>query len=194
MPKSKASEKAAETESVPDTEVAVLPKLSDRQNAVASVSNLEQLRAYIGAPIDWQQIEPSFEVRPQSDFEGVPLIIGGFRFNDSSKFMSPDPVEPKVMIPARFVSMLVAAYDEASGEFVSPWVIVNDGSTGIRQQLTRMITRQTGENAELYSREQLNMIANTVPPIDASKGFRKSEYAKELADGSVAEATTWYIA
>jgi len=171
-----------------------LPTLNSRQDKVAQVTNLSALRQLIGQPIDWQEIEPSFDVLKQEEFDGLPLVIGGFRFNDSSKFASKDPENPDVLIPARFVSLLVAAYDEDSEEFTSPWVIVNDGSTGIAKQLQKMISNVTGEDAFLMSRDEINRHARAVPPIQASKGFRRSDYPYEDEKGNVSTATTWYIA
>src|SRR6185312_14155876 len=122
---------------------------NSRQDKVAQVTNLSALRQLIGQPISWQEIEPSFDVLTQEHFDGLPLVIGGFRFNDSTKFASKDPENPDVLIPARFVSLLCAAYDPDSEEFTSPWVIVNDGSTGIAKQLQKMISNVTGEDAFL---------------------------------------------
>lgn len=171
-----------------------LPTLTSRQDAVARVSNLAALRQFMGQPISWEEIEPSFDVLTQEHFEGLSLVIGGFRFNDSTKYASPDPTNPDVLIPARFVSMLVAAFDPDSEEFTTPWVIVNDGSTGIAKQLQKMISNNTGEDALLMSREEINAHANHVPPILASRGFRRSDYPYTDEKGNVSTATTWYIA
>lgn len=174
--------------------VVALPTLNSRQDKTAQITNLSALREYIGQPISWREIEPSFDVLTQEHFDGLPLVIGGFRFNDSTKFAAPDPVNPDVLIPARFVSLLVAAYDVDSEEFTSPWVIVNDGSTGIAKQLQMMISRQTGEDAWFMSRDEINRHANEIPPIIAEKGFRRSDYPFTAPDGKVSTATTWYIA
>lgn len=186
--------KSTDVAEVEPTTAVALPTLNSRQDAVAKVSNLSALRQYIGQPIDWQEIEPSFDVLNQEVFNDTPLVIGGFRFNDSTKFASPDPGNPDVLIPARFVSMLVAAYDPNTEDFTSPWVIVNDGSTGIAKQLQKMISNITGEDAFEMSREEINRHANSVPPILAEKGFRRSDYPYTDEKGNVSTATTWYIA
>ncbi len=186
--------KSSDVVEVEPTTAVALPTLNSRQDVVAKVSNLAALRQYMGQPISWQEIEPSFDVLTQEEFADIPLVIGGFRFNDSTKFASPDPENPDVLIPARFVSLLVAAYDTDSEEFTSPWVIVNDGSTGIAKQLQKMISNETGEDAFLMSRDEINRHSNAVPPIIAEKGFRRSDYPYTDEKGKVSTATTWYIA
>lgn len=167
-----------------------------RQDAVTAVTSLAELQqVFRSEAVAWQDIEPSFQVMDQESFEGVPFVIAGFRMNESTRYGEQDEVNPDVINPARFISMLVANYDPESGEFTSPWVIVNDGSTGIRNQLVRFARRVDGD-ADI-TKERFNSVAAQVPPIKCELGLRKSQYNKEIVVNgktTVVEATTWYIA
>lgn len=188
-----AGKKKADVEVVekPASDLATV-SMSRRQDAVAAVTSLAELQRTFGqTAVEWQEIEPSFEVMPKDAFEDVPFVIAGFRLNESTKYAEKDSENPNVLNPARFVSMLVANYDPDSGDFTSPWVIVNDGSTGIRDQLLRY-ARTIDPDADI-TRENFNSVAAGIPPIVCSKGLRKSEYDKDLGD-QVIHATTWYIA
>lgn len=184
-----ATRKAAVVEDIPEVNsevelarVASL-SLSTRQHRVADVTSLSDLRAIIGDTRDWQEIEPSFDVVEQGTFEGIPVVIGGFRINDSKKYFKgmQDENGNEVKVASKFVSLLCAGYDEETGMFITPWVIVNDGGTGIRDQIQRYVDRYDGD-------------ARIAPPITASKGFRKSEYPfEDPSTGDVSTSTTWYI-
>jgi len=184
--------KSSEVDVVEESAKEVVLSHAARQSAVAAITNLAELRETLGATRSWEEIEPSFTVVRKDFFEDRPLVIGGFRFNQSKKFMMKNPDNPEVLIPAEFVSMLVAAYDPKSEnligieEAVNPhtgeipyWVIVNDGSTGIRDQLTRYASKYDDDTAKC-------------PPLVINKGLRKSEYPYESEEG-VQTATTWYL-
>jgi hypothetical protein len=99
------------------------------------------------------------------------------------------------MVPGEFVSMLLAAFDPASEQLTTPWVVVNDGGTGIRAQLERH-TKRYDVNADTLP--ELNAAARRVPPIRLDTGFRRSDYPYEEKNEkgevvSVSTATTWYM-
>jgi hypothetical protein len=157
---------------------------ANRQNSVAQVTALSELRDLFGTQErSWDEIEPSFEILDQETFADIPLVIGAFRFNESKKFMSVNP-ETGMNEPGVFVSMLLASYDPDSESLTSPWVIVNDGSTGIKAQLERYAAQYDGDT-------------RLAPPLKVSKGFRRSDYTKEITDDKgkvkLSEATTWYL-
>lgn len=185
--------KEAEVVEMNEGSVVVLPKLSQRQDLAQNIGTLAELREKIGQEVVWSDIEPSFAVVHKSVFEGIPVIIGGFRFNESSKFAQPDPAAPHILNPAIFVSLLVASYDEDSEELISPWVIVNDGSTGICNQIKRYLGGVAGEDFSNVDAATLNVWAQKVAPIRTEKGFRKSEYPYTDEKGAVSTATTWYL-
>lgn len=178
--------------STPDEPVRDL-SVSARQNSVGGILSLSDLREKLGQEVSWAEIEPTFTVVNQEVFEGKPMVIGGFRFNQSKKFTKENP-SGEGLIPAEFVSMLVAAYDPANEELVSVgvdqitgellyWVIVNDGGAGINMQLERYAAKFDTD---------INVGARRVPPIKAEHGLRRSEYPYD--DGkTVSTATTWYI-
>lgn len=174
-------------------ENAVVITMSKRQDAVDQVSNLAELQERFGSTLSWQDIEPSFLVAMKDQFEGVPFVIAGFRMNESTKFLTKDEVNPEILVPGRFVSMLVAAYDENTGDFISPWVILNDGSTGIRDSLVRYVKKVSGDADIDATKEEFNSWAAKVPPIKCERGLRASHYNYDTGE-SVVEATTWYIA
>lgn len=177
-----------------DAEVlSALPAMSKRVDLVGKVETLADLRAVIGQEITWSEIEPSFDVVAQAVFEGIPMVIGGFRFNDSKKFAKPSASNPDVLEPLRFVSMLVAPYDEENENLIGPWVIVNDGSTGICKSLLKYAGNVIGDDYDKVPLEELNAAAQQTPPIRAEKGLRKSEYPYTAENGVVSTATTWYI-
>src|SRR6266702_2215352 len=162
--------------------------MSTRQTAVEAVSSLSELKALFGnQELDWQSIEPSFKVADKETLEGVPFVIAGFRLNESTKFGKRD--ENGVLIPSRFVSMLIASYDDEGS--LSPWVIVNDGGTGIRDQLDRFV-KKVNPDAGITLTE-FNLTAQEIPPIRCENGLRPSRYDYDNGE-SVSEATTWYIA
>lgn len=171
----------------------VVAGMSRRQDAVASITNLSELTAKLGQEaVQWEDIEPSFTVADKAQFEGVPIVIAAFRLNESKKFMQRDEANPDILVPGRFVSLLLAAYDEDNGDIISPWVIVNDGSTGICKSLIKMVN--TIEADADATRESFNRVAATIPAIVAHGGFRRSDYSYEDEKGNVSEATTWYLA
>lgn len=151
-----------------------------RQDAIGNATALSELRQILGVKErDWQEIEPSFDVVDKATFEGIAFVIGGFRFNSSEKYMKKN--EAGYLEPSEFVSVLAAAYDPESEEFTTPWLIFNDGSTGIQAQLKRYADNYGGD-------ERL------APPITVSKGLRRSDYTyQDEATGDVSEATTWYL-
>jgi hypothetical protein len=186
---------SAEVDIVEEPANTIVPQtMHSRQDQALKITDLAGLRNLIGQDVAWSEIEPSFDVLNQEAFEDLPLIIGGFRLNESKQYAKPNPLNPKVLIPAEFVSMLVAAYDPDSETLTTPWVIVNDGSTGIKGQLLRFVSTKAGETSDDMGIIELNRFAAEIPPIRCEKGFRRSDYVKELPDGSVASATTWYIA
>lgn len=177
-----------EVETVTPTALAVKEMTSrDRQSEIARATDLSELRAVMGvAERSWQDIEPSFDVVDKGTFKEFPLIVGAFRFNDSKTYMTVDP-ETDINVPTVFVSALVAGYDPETEKFVTPWVIINDGSTGIRDQLARY--------AAQYDNNPL-----LAPPLKVDKGLRPSEYSKQIevtengkTTSKVVEATTWYL-
>lgn len=179
-----AARKAAVVEVVEDveTEKMVVLSHSNRQQTVAQVTTLSELRDIFGQERSWEEIEPSFDVIDKETFESIPVIIGAFRFNESKKFLKranpDDPESP--LIPGGFVSMLVASYDVDSETLTSPWVIVNDGGSGIKEQLTRYAAQYDDD-------------PRLARPLNVKNGFRRSEYSYEAADGTVGEACTWYL-
>jgi hypothetical protein len=181
----KTAEESQDMEKVPDNAVAVMPSLKSRarQDAVAQATSLGDLREVFGDTItSWEEIEPQFEViKDKALFEGIPVVVGAFRFNQSNKFvkMVEDNTGKKNPVPAEFVSMLLAAYDPESETLTSPWVIVNDGGTGIKEQLETYAAR--------YGDDPLKC-----PPIKVN-GFRRSEYPYTDAEGNISTATTWYL-
>lgn len=171
----------------------VVAGMTRRQDAVSAVTNLSQLTAKLGQEaVKWEDIEPSFTIEQKETFEGVPIVVAAFRLNESTKFMQRDEVNPDVLNPGRFVSMLLAPFDENTGDLIGPWVVVNDGSTGICRSLIRMVNA-IEEDADA-TRESFNRVAGTVPPIIANGGFRRSDYPYEDEKGNVTQATTWYLA
>jgi hypothetical protein len=167
--------------------------LNRRQDEVARVSNLEELQnRFQSTLVDWNDIEPTFPVIDKEALEGVPFVLAGFRLNESDKFMTRDEVNPEIMNKGRFVSCLVAAIDENTGEFISPWSIINDGSTGIMKSLVKYVKMATGDEDVDSTKEEFNSAAAGVPPIMCKNGLRASRYPYD--DGKqVTEATTWYI-
>lgn len=153
--------------------------MSARQNAIGNITALTELRAIIGQEVDWQEIEPSFEVvKDKAMFDGIPLIVGAFRFNESDKFAKKN--EQGFLEPSEFVSVLCAGYDPDDEILITPWVIVNDGSTGIKDQLHRYASHYDDDPQKC-------------PPLRVSKGLRRSDYDYTDSDGNVTAATTWYL-
>lgn len=174
---------------VPETEITEVEefrplKTMARQDALLGSQSLGELKEVFGALTDWEDIEPRFDViKDKSTFEGKPLIIGAFRFNVSTKFtkaVTDEATGEVVQQPAEFVSLMVAEFDPESESLTSPWKIVNDGGTGIKEQLIRYAGR--------YGNEPL-----LCPPVRLNNGLRKSEYPFEESDGSMSTATTWYL-
>lgn len=165
---------------------------SARQNSVGAVTTLGELRSIFGETAAWEDIEPGFTVVEKEAFEGKPVVIGAFRFNQSKKFMRKNAEGH--LIPGEFVSMLVAQYDPETEELVPTaarksgeaiyWVIVNDGGTGINQQLERY--------AKKYDALDINAGAKVAPPFTVENGFRRSDYSYDDGE-TVGEATTWYL-
>lgn len=159
-------------------------KTMARQEALLGSQTLGELREVFGQLIDWEEIEPQFTViKDKSLFDGKPMVIGAFRFNVSKKFTTQvvdEATGEVVNVPAEFVSMMVATYNEETESLSSDWQIVNDGSTGIKEQLIRYASRYDGQPL-------------LCPPIRLSKGMRKSEYPYTDGDGKVSTATTWYL-
>lgn len=159
--------------------------LTKRQDSLGegNVTNMAELRSLFGTrERTWDEIEPSFTVVKKAEFENQPMVIGGFRFNQSKKFGQVNA--EGVLVPTEFVSMLCAKLD---GDDIGEWVVVNDGSTGIRLQLERYASRYDDNPA-------------LCPPITTRRGLRKSEYPYEEVNeetgeltGKVSTATTWYI-
>ena len=179
-------------------EVEVLPSrgvsMSSRQNAVELVTNLSEIQEQFGAPVSWQDIEPTFPVIKKETLEGVPFIIVGFRMNESKEYLHPDEQNPDVLVGNYFMSLLVACYDEDSGDLISPFSIVNDGGTGIRDQVTRYVKRASGDSTVDASKEFFNAAAAKCPPIKIENGLRPSRYDYTDPDtGKVSKATTWYL-
>lgn len=176
--------KTADVAVVESNEIDKVPNLTNnaRQQVVAQTQSLGELREIFGSTVDWQEIEPSFTVSDQETFEGMPIIIGAFRFNESKKFLKKieDSQNPGSfhMVPAEFVSMLLAAFDPDTETLTTPWVIVNDGGTGIKAQLERYSDSVGSPEA--------------VRPIRSLNGFRRSEYDYDDGD-SISRATTWYL-
>lgn len=189
----KAKSKTSTDVIVVDESTGEILAMNKRQDFAGNVNNLPALRQFVGQEITWTDIEPHFEViKDKSEFADRPIIIGAFRFNESKDYQSPDA--NGVLEPTIFVSLMLAAYDPDSEDFTTSWVIVNDGSTGIRDQLRKMITRNTGEDAFLMTHTELNRHATATPPIKAEFGLRVSEYDYTDAAGAVSRASTWYIA
>lgn len=162
--------------------------MNARQNVVASLANLDDLAARLGGLQEWSDFEESFDVVTKDSFDGVPIVIGAFRLNESDKFARKN--SDGTITLGRFMSLLVAPFDENTGAFTGPWVIVNDGSTGIMQQLIRS-AYALDPNADA-TRDNFNAVAAEIKPIIARKGFRASEYDYDDGD-TVLRATTWYI-
>lgn len=165
--------------------------MSKRQDAVSAITNLADLTNILGQEaVQWEDIEPSFRVGSQEEYEGVPIIVAAFRLNESTKFMQRN--ENDVLIPGKFVSLLLAPFDENNGDIIGPWTIVNDGGTGVCRSLVRMVEQlapNAGSNRMLF-----NDTAAGLPPIVAKGGFRRSDYPYEDDKGNVGQATTWYLA
>lgn len=186
---------ASQTELVAVSNVEVLKSYSNRQDRVTQATSLSDLREVFGSTLDWQEIEPSFTIVDKDVFEGKPCVIGAFRFNQSKQYTQKSP-NGEVDIPSEFVSMLVARYDPQTEEILPAgvysqttglmptWVVVNDGSAGINQQLERYARRFD---------EDVHVGARKAPPLRASAGFRKSSYPVETEDGMIT-GVTWYIA
>lgn len=165
--------------------------MSKRQDVVESASTLAELKAAFGnQTLDWEDIEPSFKVADKADFDGIPFVLAGFRLNESTKYGRREEVNgEEVLVPGKFVSMLVAPYDDEGN--IGSWVILNDGGTGIKAQLDRFINK-VNSDAHLTTTEW-NLTAAEIPPILMSNGLRVSEY--DYDDGkNVTRASTWYIA
>jgi hypothetical protein len=175
--------------------------MGTRQDAVQAVKSLAALQTVFQSEIvDWDEIEPSFPVIKKDVLDGIPFVIAGFRLNESDKYASPSEENPDILEPSVFMSLLVAPYDENTGEFIGPWAIVNDGSTGVMRSLVNYVKRNFPEeysDGQLGSVLQFNRLTAQCPPITCSRGLRVSEYSKTLnVDGKdkVVEAKTWYIA
>lgn len=167
--------------------------MSRRQDAVEAITNLSQLTELLGQDaVQWEEIEPSFAVATKDTYEGVPLVIGAFRLNVSNKF---GKVVDNILTPGKFISLLVAPFDENSGDFIGPWTIVNDGSTGIAKSLIGLVHKiEPTLNTTDPDRMIFNDTAAHIPAIVVKGGFRASRYPYTDAEGNVSEATTWYLA
>lgn len=89
---------------------------------------------------------------------GVPMILLQWRMNDGDQ--------------GTFVSVSAVARTEMGMKKV----IINDGSTGIRDQLAKY-SQKTGRDGGLV----------------VKKGLRRSDYDVTMDDGSVKHATTFYL-
>lgn len=179
----------AKTVAVPETEITEVEefrplKTMARQDALLGSQSLGELKEVFGSLVDWEEIEPRFDVvKDKSTFEGKPLIIGAFRFNTSNKFtkaVTDDATGEVLQVPAEFVSLMVAEFDPETEALTSQWKIVNDGGSGIKEQLIRYAGRYDGDPL-------------LCPPVRLNAGLRKSEYPYEELDGSMSTATTWYL-
>lgn len=113
-----------------------------------------------GDVVDSSDLLASFDVlndREKDQLVGKPFLILEWRFNHSEKYDDD------------FVSCVVMTEDEHL-------YIVNDGSTGIREQL-RGITARTDRQHGLVCK----------------KGLRRSDYTVEVDDKTIA-SSTYYIA
>jgi hypothetical protein len=164
----------------PSTEVAIAESfrstklMSVMQNNAKTLTTLDDVASSFGnALIEWDVISPSYDVALKDVFEGVPFVILAWRFTESKKYQT--RAAEGNLIPAWFVSILVAPYDD--GGNLGNKVIINDGSTGIYKQL-----------------EQVSDQFGVFGGVKCAKGLRKSVYDYEAPDGTVSEATTWYLA
>lgn len=138
------------------------------QDTARQINSLDDWEKFVGRDlVDFDEVMPSFQILNKENKEtlcGIELLLLDWRFNLSKKII-------KNGHQAEFVSVLCLNMD--SGEKV----IINDGSTGIYQQL-KAVTNLKGIQGGLLVRG----------------GLRKSEYPYETPDGSIVEATTYYLA
>lgn len=143
------------------------------QKVARHFAHLDDVATALGSDlIEWDIVSPSFDVVQKDMFEGLPLVVIAWKFNESDKFQVLN--SDGNPIPAWFVSALVASYDD-DGNIGRP-VIINDGGTGIYKQL-----------------EQVSDEFGVFGGIKCPKGLRRSTYDYTSPDGKVSEATTWYL-
>lgn len=103
------------------------------------------------------------------------------------------PTDEKArLVKVPFVALAWAFHDGDNGEFVSVTIvtktgeklILNDGSTGIRDQLRKVTDKRTARGAD-----EVKATAGLVCP----NGLRRSDYEYHDANGVVKNATTYYI-
>lgn len=156
-----------------------------RQTMLAdgAATNIAQLRSVFGSQArSWDEIEPSFTVVNKAVFENQPMVIGAFRFNLSKKFGKVNK-ETGELVPSEYASVLCAKLD---GDEIGEWVVFNDGSSGVREQLHRAAARYDNNPA-------------FCPAFITRKGLKLSEYPYEEVDedgqptGKIGTARTWRI-
>lgn len=116
--------------------------------------------------VDLSEVLESYDILNKESKErlvGRPIFLMDWRFNDSKEIVKDGK-------PAEFVSVLVM--DVATGEKF----ILNDGSTGIYQQLLA-ITKRLGRRGGITCRN----------------GLRKSEYTHYFDNGDTVNAVTYYL-
>ena len=143
------------------------------QKVARGFAHLDDVATALGSDlIEWDIVSPSFDVVQKDVFEGLPMVVIAWKFNESDKYQILNSEGNP--IPAWFVSALVASYDD-DGNVGRP-VIVNDGGTGIYKQL-----------------EQVSDEFGVFGGIKCPKGLRRSTYDYTDPQGKVSEATTWYL-
>jgi hypothetical protein len=134
-------------------------------------------------PETWQDIAQQFEVvdirevvpgysleQDKENLIGKPFIIVDWTFRDSDKVFTVDPTT-KQRVAKQYVSLNLIVKD------TNERLVINDGGTGIFEQMLGIAEKVGGQNKAVY-----------VP-----KGLRKSEYEFEK-DGQAGEAVTYYLA
>lgn len=135
----------------------------DELRGIGSFSDALELIANkgLGAPENFEAYGTGFKVVDKATLVGVPFMMLEWRFSDGDF--------------GRFVSFSGVTEDGRK-------IIVNDGSTGVREQL---------ENVSA-SRESKGMKASA--PLLVREGLRVSEYDYTDEKGNKSRAKTYYLA
>lgn len=137
------------------------------QERARQINSIDDWEKFTGRTlVDLNDVLPDFEVldkEEKSRLVGKDIILLDWRFNTSKTVV-------KNGRPAEFVSVLVMDLE------TSDKCIINDGSTGIYTQL-KVVTNTLNIQGGLRVRN----------------GLRQSDYPKDLGDGNIVQATTFYL-
>lgn len=172
MARKSTTDKPTDTNTDTTTEIAK-PEWTNEQ--LRNLQSWEDAAAFINAEFGGaldaaQELGDGFTLYDSKrDLCGVPLVFLNWEFRESDKFTK---VVNDEIVNGTFVSARVmAAMPQGMRK-----LIINDGSTGLHDQL-RELTQRTGRQGGLV----------------AKRGLRASDYDYVEADGTKSEATTYYI-